>query len=134
MAIIKHPNQQCDCRYLASNQTLYPYDQAFPFTDYFNYAISANNPNLLSLITSDQDVITYDLKTKQSSRQANLLAINSSMIIYMLHSYNLIYLAKLRRSILTSLGLPMFNLVAINKQLSFVIVPKIKQLFMRLIA
>ena len=75
---IKHPNQQCDCRYLASNQTLYPYDQAFPFTDYFNYAISANNPNLLSLITSDQDVITYDLKN-QTILKTSKLASNQQL-------------------------------------------------------
>lgn len=62
---IKHLNQQCDCRYLASNQTLYRYDQAFPFTDYVNYAISAANPNLLSLVTSAQDVIAYDLKNQK---------------------------------------------------------------------
>ncbi|GAA5527011.1 hypothetical protein [Herpetosiphon gulosus] len=62
---IKHPNQQCDCRYLASNQTLYRYEQAFPFTNYVNYAISASNPNLLNLVTSAQDVIIYDLKNQK---------------------------------------------------------------------
>ncbi|MCA0354483.1 MAG: hypothetical protein LCH85_21020 [Chloroflexi bacterium] len=62
---IKNPTQQCDCRYLASNQTLYPYDQAFPFTNYFNYAISQENPNLLNLVTSDQNVITFDLKNQK---------------------------------------------------------------------
>lgn len=62
---IKTPTQPCDCRYLASNQTLYPYDQAFPFTDYFNYAISTDNANLLNLVTSDQNVITYDLKSQK---------------------------------------------------------------------
>lgn len=69
---IKNPDQQCDCRYLASNQTLYPYDQAFPFTDYFNYAISAANSNLLSLVTSDQDVITYDLKNQKILKTSKL--------------------------------------------------------------
>lgn len=75
---IKNPDQQCACRYLASNQTLYPYDQVFPFTDYFNYAISADNPNLLSLVTSDQDVITYDLKS-QTILNSTKLASNQQL-------------------------------------------------------
>lgn len=59
---IKPATPECPCRYLESNRSLYRYDQALPFSEYLDYAISPTNPNLLTLLTADQQVLTYDLE------------------------------------------------------------------------
>ncbi|WP_110513322.1 hypothetical protein [Herpetosiphon llansteffanensis] len=69
---IKPAMAECTCRYLESNRILYRYDQAFPSSDYLDYEISPANPNLLTIFTADQQVLTYDLQQHKTINTTKL--------------------------------------------------------------
>ncbi|XSG74630.1 hypothetical protein ACP8Y2_20880 [Herpetosiphon llansteffanensis] len=69
---IKPATSECTCRYLESNRILYRYDQAFPSSDYLDYEISPANPNLLTIFTADQQVLTYDLQQHKTINTTKL--------------------------------------------------------------
>ncbi|MBM7843411.1 PQQ-like beta-propeller repeat protein [Herpetosiphon giganteus] len=69
---IKPATSECTCRYLESNTILYRYDQGLPFSDYLDYEISPANPNLLTLLTADQQVLTYDLQQHKTINSTKL--------------------------------------------------------------
>ncbi|MFD3166093.1 hypothetical protein [Herpetosiphon sp. NSE202] len=69
---IKPATSECPCRYLESNTILYRYDQGLPFSDYLDYEISPANPNLLTLLTADQQVLTYDLQQHKTINSTKL--------------------------------------------------------------
>ncbi len=75
---IKNPAEQCNCRYLESNQTLYRFDQAFPLSNYLDYAISPTNPNLLTILTADQQVMSYDIQQRKTINITKL-AVNQQL-------------------------------------------------------